>query len=59
MLVFVVLKWVFDLENNETTFSNVHCVLESKLEADGFLEKEEYIGCDRWVSYTVVDKEVK
>ena len=56
MLVHVVLKWVFDLNDNETTFSNVHCVLESKLEADEFLEKEDYIGCDRWVNYTVVDK---
>ena len=59
MLVFVVLKYVFDLEENETTFSNIHCVLESKVQADKFLEKEEYIGCDRWISYKVTEKEVK
>ena len=53
MKIYVVLRWVFDLENGEIDFSYPYLATKSIKVAKDMSEKEdEYIGNNRWVKYT-------
>lgn len=54
MKVYVVLKWVFDLEDSETSFSYVRCVVRNFEDAIAFVDKGDvFLGSNRWCRYTI------
>jgi len=58
--VYVILKWVYDMEDNETYFNYVHCVVDSLEKTLSFVNKEsEYLGANRWAKYTISEQEIK
>lgn len=53
MEVYVVLKWVYDMGYNETSFSCVECVCSDISKAKEYIDRDdEYLGNNRWGRYT-------
>lgn len=50
--VYVVLRWVVDMEDNDRTLEGVHCVVKSEESAKAWVESGRYIGNNKWVDYT-------
>ena len=60
MKVYVVLKWVYDMEDNETNFSYVECVCSDISKAKEYADRgDEYLGWNRWCRYTFSEHFVK